>query len=75
MKSSGDLINIISGLILINALGPQCSSIYLDHRYHFRKLQLLVFYEGYTNEEAEWITYKETDKSWDDEQDRELARA
>jgi transposase InsO family protein len=45
----------------------------LDHRFKHRKLQLLVFYEGYSDEDAEWVNYSAEDTSWDDDGDRALA--
>jgi hypothetical protein len=47
----------------------------LDHRVFYRKLQLLVFYDGYTEADAEWVPYSSTDTSWDDEEDRKIAEA
>jgi hypothetical protein len=45
----------------------------LDHRMHYKKLQLLVFYEGYTEEDAEWVPYSEDDETWNNGNDRTLA--
>lgn len=47
----------------------------LDHRFHYRKLQLLVSYEGYSDQENEWVPYTEGDVTWDNDNDRAVAQA